>query len=89
MLLVPDVVMFGLLSYVIRITKAMDGHGARKRKMTSSQLFLGMCILGVIALPVMVIYALVAALFGDDEPINALRGKPEKEYEPETEEEEK
>ncbi len=54
--------------------------------MTSSQLFLGMCLIGVIALPVMVIYALVSALFGDDEPINAIRGKSD---ETENEEEEK
>ena len=53
------------------------------------KLFLGMFIIGVIAIHFMVVYALVAALFGDDEPINALRGKPEKEYEPENEEEEK
>ena len=54
--------------------------------MTSSQLFLGMCIIGVIALPLMAIYALILALFGDDEPINAIRGKSD---ETENEEEEK
>ena len=49
--------------------------------MTSSKLFLGMCVIGVIALPLMAIYALISALFGDDEPINAIRGKSDEETE--------
>ena len=67
-------------------TQAPDGHGAQGAKMTSSKLFLGMCIIGVIALPLMAIYALISALFGDDEPINAIRGKSD---ETENEEDEK
>ena len=54
--------------------------------MTYSKLFLGMFIIGVIAIHFMVVYALVSALFGDDEPINAIRGKSD---ETENEEEEK
>ena len=71
--------------FEITIKTAPDATAHKGARMTSSKLFLGMCIIGVIALPLMAIYALILALFGDDE-FNAIRGKSD---ETENEEEEK